>query len=98
MTDGDSAARLDRSACAEKDWGRWRDYRSTVFLRYPDAELVACGTCGRPCDKVKSSRPLCDGCWEVEYRLDAYLRDGGAAAARFLIAALEGEPLRLVSK
>ena len=52
-----------------------------------DEELAACGTCGRPTDKT-GKNPRCYGCWEVEHRLDSYLREGGDAAAAALIDAL----------
>jgi|GEM_PF-3444111 len=90
MSDGKSAAPAGSGApSGKRDWGKWRDYRAT-FSDRSDAELVACGTCGRPCDKVGSKHPRCDGCWEVEHRLDSYLRDGGDAAAAVLIDALSG--------
>ena len=84
MTDGKAAAR--KVAAAPRDWGKWRDYRAMRFASLSDAELVHCGTCGRPTDKTSTGR--CDGCWEVEHRLDGYLRDGGAAAATVLVEAL----------
>jgi hypothetical protein len=87
MSDGKSAAPAGSGApSGKRDWGKWRDYRSTVFSDRPDAELVACETCGRPC--FKSKHPRCDGCWEVEHRLDGYLRDGGDAASVVLLQAI----------
>lgn len=84
MVNGDQAVRT--SAHAPRDWGKWRDYRAMRFGSLRDDELVACGTCGRPTDKTGTMR--CDGCWEVEHRLDAYLRDGGDAAVGQLVDAL----------
>ena len=85
MVDGVDAVRADRSA--PRDWGKWRDYRAMHFSSLSDTELVPCETCGRPTDKTDTK--LCDGCWEVEHRLDGYLRDGAEKAARALIGALE---------
>ena len=87
MTDGKQAARRDRSA-SKRDWGKWRDYRAMQFPQHSDAELVACSTCARPCDSVGAKRPLCTGCWEVEHRLDGYLRDGGDEASLVVLQAL----------
>lgn len=84
MVDGERAVRQERSA--PHDWGKWRDYRATRFGSLSDAELAACETCGRPTDKTGTKR--CDGCWEVEHRLDGYLRDGGDAAVGQLVDAL----------
>lgn len=89
MTDGKNAAPAGSGTSSKKrDWGKWRDYRATQFPQHSDAELTACCTCGRPCDKVKTKHPLCDGCWEVEHRLDAYLRDGGDEASLVVLQAL----------
>ena len=85
MTDGKAAART--GAASPRDWGKWRDYRAMRFSSLSDAELVHCGTCGRPTDKTSTKR--CDGCWEVEHRLDGYLRDGGVAARGELVLALQ---------
>jgi hypothetical protein len=84
MADGKVAART--GAAAPRDWGRWRDYRAMQFSALSDAQLAACATCGRPTDKTSTKR--CDGCWEVEHRLDSYLRDGGLAARSVLVSAL----------
>lgn len=85
MANGGSAVR--KGAPAPYDWGKWRDYRAMQFSELSDAQLVACGTCGRPTDKTGTKR--CDGCWEVEHRLDGYLRDGGVAARGELVLALQ---------
>lgn len=90
MVDGKGAAPVGSGAHSKRDWGKWRYYRTMVFPRHSDADLVACSTCARPCDSVGSERPLCAGCWEVEHRLDDYLRDGGYRAADKLIEALAG--------
>ena len=98
MTDGESAARREGSADAKKDWGKWRDYRATVFSGYPDSSLVPCVTCGRPYDMIGSKRPACVGCWEVEHRLDGYLRDGGDAAVEQLVGALSRSGLSVADR
>jgi hypothetical protein len=84
MVDGQKAVQRDRSA--PRDWGKWRDYRSTQFGMLSDAELEACETCGCPTDKTGTRR--CDGCWEVEHRIAGYLRDGGLAAHDTLMSAM----------
>jgi len=43
---------------------------------------VPCATCKRPTTFTGTER--CNGCWEVEYRLVDYLRDGGANARAFV--------------
>jgi len=48
---------------------------------------VPCETCGVPTDKTGTKR--CDGCWEVEHRLAAYLRDGDYAAFAFVSRVLQ---------
>jgi hypothetical protein len=45
-----------------------------------------CETCGQPIQGAGAK--FCDGCWEVEHRLDGYLRDGGEKAQRKLAEAL----------
>ena len=51
-----------------------------------DIKHVPCKTCSYPTDKTGTG--LCDGCWEVEHRLAAYLRDGGRVAVSFVARAL----------
>lgn len=86
-TDGKTADLAGIGAgSAPRDWGKWRDYRATHFAGFEDAILVACRTCKRPTDDT--SAKLCDGCWEVEHRLDGYLRDGGGNAITKLLMAL----------
>jgi hypothetical protein len=50
---------------------------------------VPCTTCGK--DTPMLGTRLCDACWEVEHRLDAYLRDGGERAVAFVRALLDRE-------
>jgi hypothetical protein len=57
-----------------------------VFESLTDDELCPCATCGRPTNKTTTKR--CDGCWEVEHRLDSYIRDGGDRAIVLLLDAL----------
>lgn len=52
-------------------------------------ETVPCETCGKP---TPDSR-RCNLCWEVESRLDDYLR-GGPAARRFVAQRLEHATIR----
>jgi len=40
---------------------------------------IPCETCGTPTRMTGTKR--CDGCWEVEHRLAAYLRTGPKARA-----------------
>jgi hypothetical protein len=93
MVDGGTAVRVKRSA--KRDWGKWHDYRAMQFGCLSGAELVACETCGRPTDKTGTKR--CDGCWEVEHRLDWYLRDGGPLA-RFRLSKALGRAVRRGTK
>lgn len=52
-----------------------------------------CKTCGIPCmpaGHASEGHPVsCDNCWEVEMRLDGYLRDGGPKARAILVAAFK---------
>jgi ribosomal protein L37E len=50
-------------------------------------ETVPCETCGEQTFNVATNR--CNICWEVESRLDMYLRRGREKARRILYAALE---------
>lgn len=49
-------------------------------------ETVSCGTCGQKTDFTGTKK--CNGCWEVEMRLDQYLAKGGKNARDFVEGAL----------
>ena len=49
-------------------------------------ETVPCKTCGEATPMTGTKR--CNGCWEVENRLDSYLRRGGRNAQQALVDAL----------
>jgi hypothetical protein len=53
----------------------------------PHEETVPCATCGEPTHMTGTER--CDRCYEVETRLEEYLRRGGDKAAAVLRSALE---------
>jgi hypothetical protein len=53
-------------------------------------------TCKRPTPMGGTKR--CDGCWEVESRLERYLIDGGAVARKFVAAALDKSSARLLQE
>lgn len=55
----------------------------------PGMLLPTCATCGLPC-WPGGPGPRCDGCWEVESRLEGYLRDGGPTALEVLTQAIAG--------
>lgn len=44
---------------------------------------VDCETCGDPTQMVAYKR--CGRCWEIERRLESYLREGGERAVRFVM-------------
>lgn len=52
-----------------------------------ECEHGFCETCGSP--RSFPGAQLCNGCWEVESRLDGYLRDGRLRARQFIELALE---------
>lgn len=77
-------ARLDRRRMLA-------DHYKTLGMAF-----VPCETCGDPTDKTGTKR--CDGCWEVEHRLDGYVRDGGDVARGRLAKALyQGGEVRELS-
>jgi hypothetical protein len=51
----------------------------------PETE-IPCETCERPTSSLGTKR--CDWCWEVESRLEDYLRRGGLEAWAFVVKAL----------
>lgn len=51
---------------------------------------VACETCGEPTHMTATKR--CNRCWEIESRLEGYLRDGGVKARRIVTAILSHVP------
>jgi hypothetical protein len=51
-----------------------------------DDETVPCSTCGDPTRMTGTKK--CNDCWEVEGRLQGYLRRGGAKAYAVVLAAL----------
>jgi hypothetical protein len=69
-----------------------------MSVRYPQDEFhprqttVPCKTCGKP--TAMTGTKLCDGCWEVESRLESYVRNGGDNAKAILERAIEGKPVR----
>lgn len=60
------------------------------FPYYP-AALIPCVTCGHVTDALR-----CAYCYEVETRLEAYLRRGGTKARAFVLSCLEAIPLGLL--
>jgi hypothetical protein len=50
-----------------------------------DVKHMPCNTCARPTPMIATG--LCDGCWEVQSRLRAYI-DKGPKAATFVMNAL----------
>lgn len=47
---------------------------------------VPCETCGYPTPILGTER--CNGCWEVEHRIESYLQTGKVKAVRVLALAL----------
>lgn len=47
---------------------------------------MACRTCGSVTTMTATHK--CNGCWEVEHRLDQYLQDGGEKAKTVLLEAI----------
>jgi hypothetical protein len=57
-----------------------------VTIRNRISETVPCKTCGTPTPMTGTK--LCDPCWELEVRLEDYLRRGGTKARVFVYDAL----------
>jgi hypothetical protein len=58
-----------------------------------DRGEVPCGTCGEVCGHTLG-RPItgterCNRCWEVESRLESYVRGGGRSAALEMLRAID---------
>src|ERR1039458_326117 len=52
-----------------------------------EPETVLCGTCDQP--TLMDGTKRCDWCYEVESRLEGYLRRGGAKAFNFVVDTLQ---------
>lgn len=59
-----------------------------------DEEAIPCETCKRPTTLLETKR--CNGCWEVERRLDEYLRRGGRRAQDFVAKSLTASDPRIM--
>ena len=56
--------------------------------------LTACSTCnGATAHTIGGKK--CDNCWQVEHRIDKYLRVGGSKARQFLADSLLAEVDRI---
>ena len=60
--------------------------RADEFTNVIPMPQVHCETCGALTFMCSTKR--CNGCWEVEHRLEGYFRSGGAKARAFVRQAL----------